>query len=179
MSPDNILKRLRNGNTDILQDQREIARAVSARCKFLRKNKLRADVPLEPDWPVWFEFEHEIWRLGEDLRQLLQLRKKWRGRCDLLNEVAEIASCREFGKGRESFVMLLKYGHADYKACIRKLLKDKQVSGHAIHAANRGKIPGLSKQVLPFAESSKAWVRKEAKKYLVFDAATKPKERKV
>lgn len=174
-----ILKCLRNGSLKSLINQREIARAIKAQCIFLRVHKLRANVPSTPDNPVWFEFEHEIWRLGEELRHLFLVRKQWRGRCDLLDQVAEISLDKQFGKGRESFVILLKYGRADYRACIRKLLKDKQVSGHAIHAANRGKISGLSRQVLPYAESPKPWVRKEAKKYLAFDAATETQERKV
>jgi hypothetical protein len=115
---------------------------------------------------IWYDYESLIWQVGEILRQILKNQRKFRRKRGFFKAVEDVASNRSFGKGRESFVMLLGiYGGIERVTTLRGLLNDDQVNGHAVYALRLLGAEEVKDEILPFLNSDKTWVRNEAKKY--------------
>lgn len=117
----------------------------------------------------WLEFEHRMWTLGEDLRELFKKNKKWRGKNDLNDLIALVLLDSAFGKGRQTFALLLgNYGiGGEYDSVLGKVLSDNQVCGHAIKSLNKLKADGYCQPVLNILkEKHPTWIKKAAKKYI-------------
>jgi HEAT repeat protein len=85
---------------------------------------------------------------------------------NLLSGFERVALNTQYGKGRESFVMLLgQFGGQDVVDTLQKLLNDQEVQGHAVYALRLLGAPEVQDSILPFLQSPKTWVRNEAKKY--------------
>ncbi len=83
----------------------------------------------------------------------------------VLDDMIELARDRRYGKAREMLVMGL--GNMNDQRVIPvliDLLKDDEVSGHAIMALGKLKPPAARPHVEPFLKHPNTWVRKEAKK---------------
>lgn len=115
---------------------------------------------------TWYRYETLIWQIGESFRQILKRKKEFRKDSTLLYAIQKICLDIQFGKGRESFVMLLgQYGDQRVVGTFVQLLNDLQVQGHAIYALRLHGTPEVQESIRPFLQSSKTWIRNEAKKY--------------
>ena len=59
--------------------------------------------------PAWHHFEHEIWKIGEEIRLLLLDVPSLRKDQDIHTGIIRIAVNRNAKRGRQSFIMLLGY----------------------------------------------------------------------
>ena len=76
-----------------------------------------------------------VWQVGELFQANFKRKKEFRKDPELFHAVEEVWLDTQFGKGRESFVVLLgQYGNRDVISTLLKLLKDSQLQGHAIYA---------------------------------------------
>ena len=87
---------------------------------------------LAPTVHDWYDFEHELWEIGENIRQLILTNKK-----DLSTEqadrVCKICENIKAKSGRQSFVMLLgKKRFLHYAERIACILLDDDIDGHII-----------------------------------------------
>ena len=121
---------------------------------------------LEGKQNTWYQYESLIWSLGESFRQILLKNRDLRRKPALFSAIENVAMNVTFGKGRESFVMLLgKYGASDWVPVLRKLLMDSDVCGHAVYAHRLLAAPEAEDDIRPFLESPRTWIRNEAKRY--------------
>ena len=119
--------------------------------------------------PDWLEYEHKIWALGEELRLLLQKRKDLRGGGPVMDTVASVLSESKFGKGRQTFALLLgQYGDGKYGDYLGQQLEDSDVLGHCVDALRKAKILGYETDVAYIAETSSGWIKNAAKAYVKF-----------
>lgn len=115
---------------------------------------------------TWYSYESLIWAIGEMFRQKLLGYKKLRRSESLFIPIEKICLNRSFGKGRESFTMLLGiYGGSGRIPTLLTLLDDKEVQGQVIYALRLLKAIEAKEKVKPFLESRITWIRNEAKKY--------------
>ena len=115
---------------------------------------------------TWFRYESLVWALGESFRRIMLRFRPLRRRHRVFEAVRGICLDRRFGKGRESFTMLLgHYGGAAQIPALVQLLDDQEVCGHAVYALRVLGASEAAEVVRPFLDSPKTWVRKEARKY--------------
>ena len=125
---------------------------------------------LIPEVPEWHGFEHELWRIGEEVRRVINEKTALRKHHEIYARFLEIAQNRSGMRGRQSWILLFAY-----KPCgswareIARLIPDPDIEGHVISVIYKMKAPGFSKEVLPYQDSKVTWIRKEAKRYLEFD----------
>lgn len=124
-------------------------------------------VELKRESIVWKDYESLLWAMGESIRQVLRRKRRLRGSERIWQEVRGICVCDGYGKGRESFVMLLgQYGGQTQSATLAGLLDDPDVAGHALYALRLLKSPAGAFAARRFLSHSKPWIRQEARKYL-------------
>ncbi len=117
--------------------------------------------------PIWYSFEHKIWRLGEDLRLVLKKKKSLKKSTLIQNTIIEILKNDKYGKGRQTFALLIAELKCDLtKDDIKILLNDKDVYGHLIISLRKLKIKGFEEKMKIIINSEKGWIKAEAKKYL-------------
>ena len=125
--------------------------------------------PIEgfPDVPSWHDYELAIWKLGEEIRQILiehtSLRKD-----DMVNEkIINLCTNTNAKRGREPFVLILGYKHNQvYADKIKILINDRYVDGHIIDTILKMQAKGYEKEIQPIATHKTTWIRKIAIKYL-------------
>jgi HEAT repeat protein len=84
---------------------------------------------------------------------------------DVVDELIYLARERRFGKAREMVVVGLgNMTDSRVIPVLLDLLKDDEVSGHAIMALGKLKVRAARAHVEPFLKHPKAWVRREAEK---------------
>ncbi len=116
---------------------------------------------------VWHGYEHLIWTLGESFRRVLKRERGLRGRDAVFEAIERVCLDRRFGKGRESFTMLLgQYGGPRRVPVLLRLLDDPEVCGHALYALRLLGKEGAEGRARALLNSPTAWIRREAKKYL-------------
>lgn len=120
-----------------------------------------------PDIPQWHDYEHEIWKNGEQIRQiLLEHKNLWSDKA-LLNSFLVIALNRNAKRGRQSFILLFGYKFcAEYSNFFIEELDDVFVRGHIINVLNKMKTPNYVSLIMPYTTDKTAWIRNEAKKYV-------------
>jgi hypothetical protein len=115
---------------------------------------------------TWYRYESLVWALGEQFRQALRRLKRLRRNERVFAAVRAVCLDRRFGKGRETFTMLLgHYGGPAQIPALIGLLKDPEVYGHALYALRLLGAAEAAAKVRPFLKSPKTWVRNEATKY--------------
>ena len=113
-----------------------------------------------------FDFQSVIWTLGESFRRILKRDKRLRRSDQFFQAVESICLDERFGKGRESFTMLLgQYGGVSRIPVLIRLLDDPDVAGHAVYSLRLLRAVEAAEKVRPFLESPKTWVRNEARKF--------------
>ena len=131
---------------------------------------LEKDLPALDGYPLipdWHDYESKIWRIGEEIRQLLNSHKNLRKDHQLQDAFLEVIMNRNAKRGRESFFFLV-----GYKSCNRcadevaKQLDDSHVVGHAIIALRKMGNAEYVDQIRPLNDYHNTWIRNEAKKYL-------------
>ncbi|KAF2080255.1 hypothetical protein [Flavobacterium sharifuzzamanii] len=117
--------------------------------------------------PIWYSFEHRIWRLGEDLRLLLKKKKGFKKSMLIQDTIIDILKNDKYGKGRQTFALLIGELKCDLmKDDIKMLLSDKDIYGHLIISLRKLKIKGFDEKMKSIINSEKGWIKSEAKKYL-------------
>lgn len=117
--------------------------------------------------PDWLEFEHRVWSLGEDLRRLLQKKKKWREETRLFDAFSSIAADPEYDKGRQTFVLLLGDFRGDrYHRLLASLLSDDDIDGFAIKALSKTKAGGHVERIRAIEKNATGWKKQAAKTYI-------------
>src|ERR1700682_3056100 len=112
-----ILNRIEARDTS-LDDQSAIAEAILLLAHAWVQSLTGVGMRGELGAPDWSAYELKIWELGESLRHFLK-RKDWRGQGELLDGVARVLMSRNFGKGRQTFALLLgEYGNKEYGAVL-------------------------------------------------------------
>jgi hypothetical protein len=123
-----------------------------------------------PDVPAWHGYEHKIWALGEEVRQIVNTKPALRGDRDLFLKFLRIVEDRAAKRGRQSWILLFSCRPCGTWAHeLAKLLSDPDIDGHVIAALYKMKVAGFSELVLQFRDASITWVRKGAIRYLEFD----------
>ena len=127
---------------------------------------------------VFTSYQHEslTWALGEQFRQIMLRLKPLRRNEHVFRGVRAICRDRRFGKGRESFVMLLgHYGGPAQIPTLIELLDDPIVCGHALYSLRLLAAPQAATKARRLLKSEKTWVRNEARKYFDKIKSTKHK----
>jgi len=116
----------------------------------------------------WHGYEMRIWELSEAVRKYLKAKRIVRGRCGVLDAIADVVKEPRFGKGRQNFVLVLAaYGGLPYVSAIAGALDDPDLIGHAVKALVKLRAPGYSEQIKGILERSRTgWIRSAARKYL-------------
>ncbi len=114
----------------------------------------------------WRGYESLIWALGESFRHVMVRNRRLRRDARIFGAVQSVCLDRRFGKGRESFVLLLgQYGGPEQIPILIELLQDQEVCGHAVCALRVLGAPEAAGEVKPFLDSPKTWIRQEARKF--------------
>ena len=119
-------------------------------------------------------FEREIWMVGSEVLEVFKKTPRISLSEDLLQEILHIINQKKYGRGRESFVMLLHYfknkPQVDY--CLSALLEEPILYGFAIGELQKLKLFSYLVKVQDIlANEKKSWIRQAAKKYI--EKATK------
>ncbi len=115
---------------------------------------------------TWYRYESLTWALGEAFRQIMQRHRQFRRNETVFEAIRTVCLDRRFGKGRESFTMLLgRYGGRAQVPTLINLLEDPQVAGHAVYGLRLLAAPEAAERVRPFLDSQKTWIRQEARRY--------------
>ena len=119
-----------------------------------------------PDVHDWYDFEHELWEKGEEIRQHILYGKK-KPNTEQVERIVSICMDKRAKRGRESFVMLLgKKCYVNYAEKIATLLNDSDVDGHAIDTLYKMGADDYGSQIKPFVNHNREWIRNKAKKYI-------------
>jgi hypothetical protein len=111
--------------------------------------------------------EYDLWILGEGIRQLLIKHKKLKKSQAIVKFVDEIISTSGYGKGRQSFVMLLPYLKHINADIISELLHDDDVWGHVVDSVYKLRDWRFIDDIIPLQTgAAHAWQRKAAKRYV-------------
>ena len=122
----------------------------------------------------WRPVETLTWELGESLRCAVRERPRLKKAAAVWDACVSLLRDSEIGRGRQPFLELVaKYAAKDPNAiaAIVASLDDDDLTGQAVKAARIARVRGLSARVRSIRESTeKAWIRREATKYLAFDS---------
>ena len=133
-------------------------------------NTLEPDLPptnLAPNVPAWYDFEHKIWALGEELRQLIKANPKLQKEDEVFQRILKISINRNAKRGRQSFIMLFERKHlSNFAKYLVTQLDDEFVVLHVISTIQKMHVAGFESEIKPFTESKYAGIRNAAKKYL-------------
>ena len=116
-------------------------------------------------------FEREIWMIGSEIIDNIK-RKKIEKKIltdTLSEELLKVIEEDRFGRGRESFVMLLHYfkNNPNIETCLATLLDDEQLYAFAIDELMKLKVFKYTDKVQNFLLEEKiSWRRKVEKRYI-------------
>lgn len=130
-------------------------------------NELLPDLPfISPGVHDWYDFEHHLWKVGEEIRIFLKENNRGLNKYQI-EKVVNICLDKRAKRGRQSFVMLLgRKMYADYADKIISLLSDDDVDGHVIDTLYKMQVGGYSIYIEPFLNHNRTWIRNEAKRYI-------------
>ena len=116
-------------------------------------------------------FEREIWMIGSEIIDNIK-RKKIEKKIltdTLSEELLKVIKEDKFGRGRESFVMLLHYfnNNPNVVSCLEELLDDELLYAFAIDELMKLKVFKYTDKVQNFLLEEKiSWRRKVEKRYI-------------
>ncbi|MDR2905897.1 MAG: hypothetical protein LBU73_08085 [Helicobacteraceae bacterium] len=159
-------ERLKINTAEILDKANKlVSRAEKLIPKILEPNLPPTE--LLPDVPDWHDFERKIWRLGDEIRQLIKENPTLRKENEFFQRILKISTNRNAKRGRQSFIMLFATKHlSGYAKELTTQLDDEFVNGHIICAIQKMHAAEFDSEVKPFAEHKHVWIRNAAKKYL-------------
>ena len=115
---------------------------------------------LAPDVHDWYMFEHEIWEIGEEIRQLIFSSKKVLTDFQI-DRIINICLDERAKRGRQSFVLLLgKKAYQKYSDKIVPLLNSDDIDGHVIDALYKMQAGQYVDLIHPFTTHKKTWIKK-------------------
>ena len=121
---------------------------------------------LAPDVHDWYEFEHKLWDVGEEIRHFLSENKNKLNN-NQIDRIVLICLDKKAKRGRQSFVMLLgRKIYSDYANQIVTVLNDDDVDGQVIDTLYKMGAKEYVKQIEPFLTHNRTWIRNEAKRYV-------------
>ena len=121
---------------------------------------------LAPNVHDWYDFEHELWNIGESIRQLIVANHKDLN-SDQVDRVCRICVDIRAKRGRQSFVMLLgKKRYISWADKIADVLPDEDVDGHIISTLYKMGATQYVDQIKPYTTHQITWIRNEAKRYI-------------
>ena len=121
---------------------------------------------LAPDVHDWYEFEHRLWEIGEEIRQFLSENKNKLNK-NQIDRIVSICLDKKAKRGRQSFVMLLgKKIYNSYADMIVTVLNDDDVDGQVIDTLYKMGAKEYVEQIEPFLTHNRTWIRNEAKRYV-------------
>lgn len=119
-----------------------------------------------PDVHDWYRFEHELWAVGEDIRQLTIKYKKKLDKSQL-DRIVNICLDKSAKRGRQSFVLLLgRKSYADCADRIVTILEDEDVDGQVISTLYKMQAGQYVELIKPFLNHKRTWIKNEAKRYI-------------
>ena len=117
--------------------------------------------------PDWYDFEHQVWKIGETVRQIFVKNPKLKKDKDILNEILEIIKTVNLRRGRQSFVLLLGFiGAKSFAPELALFLEDKDINGHILDTLLKMRANGYTEKVKPLLNSDTTWIKNLARKYL-------------
>ena len=146
-------------------------------CHNVNKNRTSVSMKGVNGAPAWYGYEHDIWTLGEELRHAMKQKKNLKRSECFFSLINYIISNKNFGKGRQSFVMLLESIKMVEENIVRQLIFDPEIQGHLIKALIKAENCNFIKDIEKICEESKpGWIKQAAKKYIqkFSDDTTKP-----
>lgn len=168
----NNLKKLNKAKQETPMDRKQFDKKLN---ELLSNAELMIPEEFLPDLPFmetasdvhdWYDFEHELWEKGEEIRQHILYGKK-KPNTEQVERIVAICMDKKAKRGRESFVMLLgKKCYINYAEKIAILLNDSDVDGHVIDTLYKMGADSYSTQIKPFVNHNRAWIRNKAKKYI-------------
>ena len=121
---------------------------------------------LAPDVHDWYKFEHQLWDVGEEIRQFLSKNKNKLNE-NQIERILEICLDKRAKRGRQSFVMLLgRKIYCSYADRIVTLLNDGDVDGQVIDSLYKMGANEYVELIKPFLTHKQTWIRNEAKRYI-------------
>ena len=121
---------------------------------------------LAPDVHDWYMFEHEIWEIGEEIRQLIFNSKKVLTDSQI-GRIINICLDERAKRGRQSFVLLLgKKAYQKYSYKIAPLLNSDDVDGHVIDTLYKMQAGQYVDLIHPFMNHKRTWIKNTAKRYV-------------
>lgn len=121
---------------------------------------------LAPDVHDWYEFEHRLWEIGEEIRQFLSENKNKLNK-NQIERIVSICLDKNAKRGRQSFVMLLgKKIYSSYADKIVTVLNDDDVDGQVIDTLYKMGAKEYVELIEPFLTHNRTWIRNEAKRYV-------------
>lgn len=131
-----------------------------------------ADLPGEVnsegvDIPGWHKFEHDLWRYGSDVWDLLIAHPTLRNDDALIEQIVGVVTNRAAMRGRQSFILACgSVKHANYAPQFAAQLDDRGVDGQTLSTLIKMRAGDYAAQVRPFLDSRTKFIRKLAKTYL-------------
>ena len=125
--------------------------------------------PSEKLWgaPEWYSFGRDAWPIGESIRRAFVQHPNLKKKTGLVSKVAEVATCRNLRRGRQSIIMAIGFVAArDYASELVPFLADSDVDGQVVHTLLKMRAAGYSRSVAPLLQSEKAWIRRLARTYV-------------
>jgi len=119
--------------------------------------------------PRWHEYEHDMWRIGENVRQILLSDKKAELSEEQIEKVVFIINNPPANRGRQSFIWLLgKRKYAHFAPRIIGQIYDDNISLHIFDTIYKMRAIGYDKEVSEFEKRFKplASDRRKIKRYL-------------
>ena len=122
---------------------------------------------LAPDVHEWYEFEHRLWEIGEDIRLFLSENKNKLTK-NQIERIVAICLDKKAKRGRQSFVLLLgKKIYNSYADKIVTVLYDDDVDGQVIDTLYKMGAKEYVELIEPFLAHNRTWIRNEAKRYIL------------
>ena len=121
---------------------------------------------LAPGVHDWYEFEHRLWEIGEEIRHFLSENKNKLNK-NQIDRIVSICLDKKAKRGRQSFVMLLgKKIYNSYADMIVTALNDNDVDGQVIDTLYKMGAKEYVEQIEPFLTHNRTWIRNETKRYV-------------
>lgn len=125
-------------------------------------------LPMEflPNISKWHNFEHELWNIGEVIRQTIHKEQKNLNE-EQADRVCQICLNPKAKRGRQSFVMLLsRKRYFAYADRLVSLLRDVDVSGHVLDSLYKMRALQYQEEVKLLLNSEYTWISNLAKRYI-------------
>ena len=119
-----------------------------------------------PDVHDWYMFEHELWKIGDEIRQLILMGKKALTQSQI-DRIINICLDERAKRGRQSFVLLLgKKVYQKYSDKIAPLLDSDDIDGQVIDTLYKMQAGQYVDLIRPFMNHKRTWIKNTAKKYV-------------